>query len=328
MINIGNKERKMAKRIGIDVGGTNVKIALVDDNGKIIYSNSVPTYAKMGYEYTVNNIKQAIRDLMKETNTTTSDIEGIGFDFPGQVDCKTGVVKLAPNIPGWVNVPIAQMIEDEFHIPTRIDNDVRCAALGELKFGAGRGCENFICITVGTGIGSGIVINGKVVRGATNAAGELGHIKLQMNGGPICGCGDTGCLEAFASGPAIVAMAQDYIKGGKSTKFREMAAAEGGEITPYMVAKAAEEGDPVAKRIFEIVGEYIGIGLTSVINLLNPERVIIGGGVAESGELLLAPIRKTIKERAMVVAGNAVEIVPAQLGNSAGVIGASMLIEG
>lgn len=318
----------MAKRIGIDVGGTNVKIALVDDNGKIIYSNSVPTYAKMGYEYTVNNIKQAIRDLMKETNTTTSDIEGIGFDFPGQVDCKTGVVKLAPNIPGWVNVPIAQMIEDEFHIPTRIDNDVRCAALGELKFGAGKGCENFICITVGTGIGSGIVINGEVVRGATNAAGELGHIKLQMNGGPICGCGDTGCLEAFASGPAIVAMAQEYIKGGKSTKFREMAAAEGGEITPYMVAKAAEEGDPVAKRIFEIVGEYIGIGLTSVINLLNPEKVIIGGGVAESGELLLAPIRKTIKERAMVVAGNAVEIVPAQLGNSAGVIGASMLIEG
>lgn len=318
----------MAKRIGIDVGGTNVKIALVDDNGKIIYSNSVPTYAKMGYEYTVNNIKQAIKDLMKETNTTPSDIEGIGFDFPGQVDCKTGVVKLAPNIPGWVNVPIAQMIEDEFHIPTRIDNDVRCAALGELKFGAGRGCENFICITVGTGIGSGIVINGKVVRGATNAAGELGHIKLQMNGGPICGCGDTGCLEAFASGPAIVAMAQEYIKGGKSTKFREMAAVEGGEITPYMVAKAAEEGDPVAKRIFEIVGEYIGIGLTSVINLLNPERVIIGGGVAESGELLLGPIRKTIKERAMVVAGNAVEIVPAQLGNSAGVIGASILIEG
>ena len=318
----------MAKRIGIDVGGTNVKIALVDDNGKSIYSNSVPTYAKMGYEYTVNNIKQAIKDLMKETNTTPSDIEGIGFDFPGQVDCKTGVVKLAPNIPGWVNVPIAQMIEDEFHIPTRIDNDVRCAALGELKFGAGKGCENFICITVGTGIGSGIVINGKVVRGATNAAGELGHIKLQMNGGPICGCGDTGCLEAFASGPAIVAMAQEYIKGGKSTKFREMAAVEGGEITPYMVAKAAEEGDPVAKRIFEIVGEYIGIGLTSVINLLNPEKVIIGGGVAESGELLLGPIRKTIKERAMVVAGNAVEIVPAQLGNSAGVIGASMLIEG
>lgn len=317
----------MGKRIGIDVGGTNVKIALVDKSGKIIYSNSVPTYAKMGYEYTVNNIKQAIKDLMKETNTTAKDIDGIGFDFPGQVDYKTGVVKLAPNIPGWVNVPIAQMIEEEFHIPTRIDNDVRCAALGEMKFGAGQGCENFVCITVGTGIGSGLVVNGQLVRGASNAAGEIGHIKLQMKDGLICGCGDTGCLEAYASGPSIVAMAQDYIKGGKSTKFREMAAAEGGEITPYMVAKAAEAGDPVAKRIFAIVGEYIGIGLTSVINLLNPEKVIIGGGVAEAGDLLLEPIRKTIKERAMVVAGSAVEIVPAQLGNSAGVIGASMLID-
>ena len=317
----------MGKRIGIDVGGTNVKIALVDDKGKIIYSNSVPTYAQMGYEYTVNNIKQAIRDLMKETNTKPSDIQGIGFDFPGQVDYKTGVVKLAPNIPGWVNVPIAKMIEDEFHIPTRIDNDVRCAALGELKFGAGKGCENFVCITVGTGIGSGLVINGKLVRGAANATGEIGHIKLQMQDGPICGCGDTGCLEAFASGPSIVAMAQEYLKSGKSTKFREMAGVDG-EITPYIVAKAAEAGDPVAKRIFEKTGYYIGMGLVSVINLLNPEKVIIGGGVAEAGDLLLEPIRKTIKERAMVIAGSSVEIVPAELGNSAGVIGASMLVEG
>lgn len=314
----------MAKRIGIDVGGTNVKIALVDD-GKIIYSNSVPTYAQMGYEYTVNNIKQAIRDLMKETETTSADIKGIGFDFPGQVDYKTGVVKLAPNIPGWVNVPIAQMIEDEFHIPTRIDNDVRCAALGEMNFGAGKGCQNFVCITVGTGIGSGLVVNGQLVRGAANAAGEIGHIKLQMKDGPICGCGDTGCLEAFASGPSIVAMAQDYLKSGKSTKFREMAG--DGEISPYIVAKAAEAGDPVAKRIFTIIGEYVGMGLVSVINLLNPEKVIIGGGVAEAGDLLLEPIRKTIKERAMVVARESVEIVPAELGNSAGVIGASMLVE-
>ena len=312
-------------RIGIDVGGTNVKIALVNNNGEIVYSNTVPTYANMGYEYTVNNIKDAIKNLMIETKTSKNDIEGIGFDFPGQVDCKTGVVKLAPNIPGWVNIPIGKMIEDEFGIPTRIDNDVRCAALAELKFGAGVGCQNFVCITVGTGIGSGLVINGKLVRGAANAAGEIGHIKLQMKDGPLCGCGDYGCLEAFASGPAIVAMAQEYIKGGKSAKFREMAS--GGEITPYIVAKAAEEGDPVAKRIFDIVGEYIGIGLTSVINLLNPEKVIVGGGVAECGELLLAPIRKTIKERAMTVAGSSVEIVSAKLGNTAGVVGASMLID-
>ena len=195
-----------------------------------------------------------------------------------------------------------------------------------MKFGAGRGCENFVCITVGTGIGSGIVINGKVVRGAANAAGELGHIKLQMEDGPLCGCGDSGCLEAFASGPSIVAMAQEYLKGGKSAKFRELAG--DGEITPYIVAKAAEAGDPVAKRIFEKMGYYIGMGLTSVINLLNPERIIIGGGVAECGELLLDPIKRTINERAMKVQRDAVEIVPAELGNSAGVIGASMLVEG
>lgn len=310
-------------RIGIDVGGTNVKIALVDDKGSILYSNSVPTRAEMGYEYTVNNIKQAIRDLMSETKVT--GIEGIGFDFPGQIDYKNGIVRLAPNIPGWVNIPIAKIIEDEFKIPTRIDNDVHCAALGELNFGAGKGCENFICMTVGTGIGSGIVINGKLVRGASNAAGELGHIKLQMHEGPLCGCGDHGCLEAFASGPSIVAMAEEYIMGGKSTKFRELAS--GGEITPFIVAEAAKQGDPVARRIFARIGEYIGFGLSSVVNLLNPEKIIIGGGVADAGDILLDPIKETIKKRAMVVAGSAVEIVPAKLGNTAGVIGASLLIE-
>ena len=312
------------KRIGIDVGGTNVKVALVTDEGQIIYSDSVPTRAEMGYEYTVNNIKQAIYDLMKETNTQTQDIEGIGFGFPGQVDYKTGIVKLLPNIPGWVNVPIAQIMEDEFHIPTRIDNDARCAALGELFTGAGKGCENIVCVTVGTGVGSGIIINGKVVRGASNAAGEIGHIKLEMKDGLICGCGDTGCMEAYVSAPSIVAMAEDYIKGGKSTKFREMA---NPEISAYIVAEAAKAGDKVAQRIFKIMGEYLGIGLSSVVNLLNPEKIIIGGGVADAGDIFLNPVRETIKSRAMEISGNAVQVVPAELGNRAGVIGASLLIE-
>lgn len=316
----------MAKnRIGIDVGGTNVKIALVDSDGKIGYSNTIPTRAEMGYEYTINNMKQAIRDLMTETKLSAKDIEGIGFGLPGQVDFKSGIVRLITNIPGWVEIPLAKMIEDEFHIPTRIDNDVRCAALGELNFGAGKGCENLICITVGTGIGSGLIINGRLVRGASNAAGEIGHIKLQMHDGPICGCGDTGCLEAFASGPSIVAMAEEYIMGGKSTKYREMA--NGGTITPFIVAEAAKAGDPVARRIFTRMGEYIGIGMASVVNLLNPERIIVGGGVADAGDILLTPLKETIKKRAMKIAGETVQVVPAQLGNTAGVIGASLLIE-
>lgn len=312
-------------RIGIDVGGTNVKIALVDSNGKIGYSDTIPTRAEMGYEYTVNNMKQAIRDLLTETKLSPKDIEGIGFGLPGQVDFKSGIVRLITNIPGWVEIPLAKMIEDEFHIPTRIDNDVRCAALGELNFGAGKGCENLICITVGTGIGSGLIVNGKLVRGASNAAGEIGHIKLQMQDGPICGCGDTGCLEAFASGPSIVAMAEDYIMGGKSTKYREMA--NGNDITPFIVAEAAKAGDAVARRIYTKMGEYIGIGLASVVNLLNPEKIIIGGGVAGAGDILFTPLKETLKKRAMKIAGDTVEVVPAQLGNTAGVIGASLLIE-
>ncbi len=313
----------MAQRIGIDVGGTNVKIALVSDKGKIIYSNSIPTRAEMGYEYTINSMKDAVRDLLKETKMKASDIEGMGFGFPGQIDCQKGIVRLAPNIPGWVNVPIAEIMEKEFGIPTRVDNDVRTATLGELNYGAGVGCENLVCITVGTGIGSGLVVNGKLVRGANNAAGEIGHIKLNMQGGPLCGCGDRGCLEAYASGPSIVAMAEEYIRGGKSTKYRELA---NPDITPYIVAVAAKEGDPVARQIFRIMGEYIGMGLTSVVNLLNPEKIIIGGGVADAGDILLDPIRETIAKRAMTIQKE-VEVVPAQLGNTAGVIGASLLIK-
>lgn len=311
-------------RIGVDIGGTNIKIALVDMQGKIVYSNTTPTRADMGYEHTIGNIKQAIKDLMKETNSNSQTVEAIGFGFPGQIDYQAGVVRLLPNMPGWVEIPVAKIMEDEFKIPTRLDNDVRVATLGELKYGAGKGCTNLVCITVGTGIGSGLVLNGKLVRGARNAAGEIGHIKMTMGEGPLCGCGDFGCFEAYASGPAIVAMAKEYIKGGKSSKFKELATEE---LSPYIVAQAALQGDVVAKRIYTKMGEIIGLGLTSVINLLNPEKVIIGGGVADAGDILFDPIRKTIQDRAMPIQAASVEVVPANLGNTAGVIGASLLIE-
>ena len=311
-------------RIGVDIGGTNIKIALVDLEGKIVYSNTTPTRADLGYEHTLGNIKLAISDLMKETNETKDTIEAIGFGFPGQIDYQAGVVRLLPNMPGWVDIPVADIMQKEFGIPTRLDNDVRVATLGELKYGAGKGCTNLVCITVGTGIGSGLVINGKLARGAKNAAGEIGHIKLSMYDGPLCGCGDFGCFEAYASGPAIVQMAKEYIMGGKSSKFKELATEE---LSPYIVAQAALQGDVVAKQIYRKIGEIIGLGLTSVINLLNPERVIIGGGVADAGEILLGPVREVVAKRAMPIQAKSVEIVPAVLGNTAGVIGASLLIE-
>ena len=315
----------MAKKynIGVDIGGTNVKIALVDEKGYIAYSNSVPTRAEMGYEYTIQNIINTIKDSLKESNNDISNIGGIGFGLPGQIDSINGIVRLLPNIPGWVEVPLAKIVSDEFKVPVKLDNDVRVATLGELNFGAGKGCKNLICITVGTGVGSGIVLNGQLVRGASLTAGEIGHVVVERNNGRICGCGSTGCLEAYASGPSIVQMAKEYMMGGKSTKFKEIAA--GNEVTPFMVFEAAKQGDAVAKRIFTIAGEYLGIALVSVVNLLNPEKIIVGGGVGQAGDLLLDPVRKLIKERCIALSAQAVQIVQAELGESAGVVGASML---
>ncbi len=312
-------------KIGVDIGGTNVKIALVDNKGHIAYQNSVPTRAEMGYEYTVENIKTVIHTSLKESNTSMDNIGGIGFGLPGQIDSENGVVRLLPNIPGWVDVPLAKLIEDEFQIKTKLDNDVRVATLGEYNFGAGKGCQNLICITVGTGVGSGIIVNGQLVRGASMSAGELGHMILKDIHGPICGCGSTGCLEAFSSGPSIVKMANEYIMGGKSTKYKELAA--GNPITPRDVFEAAKQGDAVSKRIFEVTGYWLGIALTNVVNLLNPEKIVVGGGVAQAGDMLLDPIREIIAKRALGISASAVEVVPAELGESAGVVGASILVQ-
>lgn len=310
--------------IGVDIGGTNVKIALVDEKGIIAYSNSVPTRAEMGYEYTIQNIISTIKDSLKESNNDISNIGGIGFGLPGQIDSVNGIVRLLPNIPGWVEVSLAKIVQDEFKVPVKLDNDVRVATLGELNFGAGKGCQNLVCLTVGTGVGSGIVLNGQLVRGASMTAGEIGHVVVERADGEICGCGSRGCLEAYASGPSIVKMAKDYIAGGKSTKFKEIAA--GNEITPYMVFEAAKQGDAVAKQIFNIVGEYLGVALVSVVNLLNPEKIIVGGGVGQAGDLLLNPVREAIQRRCIPTSAAAVEVVPAQLGESAGVVGASLLV--
>ena len=311
-------------KIGVDLGGTNVKVALVDKNGKIVYTNSEPTRAELGYQYVISNIKQVIYASLKETDISKDAVGGIGIGCPGQIDSVNGIVRKLPNLPGWVNIPLAQIMEEEFSLPTKLDNDVRCATLGEYNFGAGKGATNLICITVGTGIGSGIILNGQLIRGASMSAGEIGHMTLEDCNGPICGCGNTGCLESLASGPAIVQMAEDYIRGGKSSKFVELSGNT--PLSAQTISEAAKSGDSVAQTIFYVTGRWIGIALSSVVNLLNPEIIIIGGGVAQAGDLLFDPIRETIRKRALRIAYEAVKIVPAELGESAGVIGASLLV--
>lgn len=312
--------------IGVDLGGTDIKVAVVDCEGNVLYFDCVPTEAHKGYGHTINNIIKAINNILQKNNLDISQIEGVGIGCPGQVDPQSGLVKFLPNIPGWINIELAEILEKELQIKAGVDNDVRCAALGEHRFGAGKGCDNLVCITVGTGIGSGIILNGELIRGANSSAGEIGHMVLRDTGGNFCGCGSTGCFETLASGPSIVEMAEKYIMGGKSSKFRELAGDD--PITPEIVARAAGFGDEVAKAIYKTAGYWIGIALTNVVNLLNPEIIIIGGGVAKSGNLLLDPVRKTVEERALKTATENLQIVEAQLGNNAGVIGASLLVCG
>lgn len=310
--------------IGVDLGGTDIKVAVVDCEGFILYSDCVPTEAHRGFGHTINNIIKAIKNILQKNNLDISQVGGVGVGCPGQVDPEKGIVKFLPNIPGWINIELADIIEKELGIKAGVDNDVRCAAIGEHNFGAGKGYKDIVCITVGTGIGSGIIVNGKLIRGANSSAGEIGHMVLQDNGGKFCGCGNTGCFETLASGPSIVEMAENYIIGGKSSKFRELAGDE--PITPELVARAAGFGDEVAKAIYKQAGYWIGIALVNVVNFLNPEIVIIGGGVAKSGNLLLDSARKTVQERALKTSTENLKIVEAKLGNDAGVIGASLLV--
>ncbi|MFI3241969.1 MAG: ROK family protein [Alphaproteobacteria bacterium] len=298
--------------IGIDVGGTNIKIALVNDEGIILYQDKYPTEASKGYETSCLNIKNAIKKLLKETQQTTDSIKGIGIGFPGVVDNKNGTVKYLANMPGWEDINIASQIKNEFGLDVKLENDANCAAIAEWKLGAGENCKDLVCITIGTGIGGGIVVNNKIVRGFSGTAGELGHIKVKMGQDVKCGCGDYNCLEAFASGPAIIKMAQEKKLEAKN---------------PYEVFKLAKNGNKEALQIFETVGEYIGFGLCSVINLLNPQKIIIGGGVAEAGDLLFEPIKKIIKQKTFPGANTLLEVIPAQLGNDAGVLGASLLFK-
>lgn len=316
----------MAKnyKLGVDLGGTNIKIAIVDEAGNIKYSNNTLTEADRGFEVAFGNIKKLIATTFKESGIPREDIAGIGFGCPGIMDVPNGIIRDLPNMPGWVNIPLKKLIKNEFDLKTRIDNDVRVATLGEAKFGAGRGVCNLICITIGTGIGSGILMDGQLLRGSTQSAGEIGHMTLQEHGGPICGCGNTGCLEALGSASAIVRRAEEVLSGGRPSKIRELKG--DGPLTASIVGEAAKKGDPPAQRILYETGRWIGIGLANVVNLLNPELIIIGGGVANAGDYLLDAIRETIKKRALKIPADTVRVEPALLGESAGVIGASLLI--
>jgi glucokinase len=312
----------MLKYIGCDLGGTNLRTAIVDvETGEVLHQLSIPTLAREGHKAVMQRMADLVLQVIKSAGMNKEDIGGIGIGVPGVLDLEKGETLFLPNLPGtWSHVPLRDTITKLTNLPTKLLNDVRSITNGEWRFGAGRGMETIAVFAIGTGIGGGLVINGQLHLGIGGTGGELGHSIIDFNG-PQCGCGNKGCLEAYASGPAIAAMGMKAVAQGLTTRIAELCGYDLNRITPELIADAAESGDGIAKSIYEKAGFYLGIAATNVCVSIGPRRIIIGGGVAKAGDLLLEPMRRCLQEHVFVMPVDHVEIVLSQLGNNAGMIG-------
>jgi glucokinase len=312
----------MRKYIGCDLGGTNFRAGVVDlEIGSISHQASIPTLARQGHEAVMARMSGLINRIVEESSLPREEIGGIGIGVPGVLDLDRGMVIFLPNLLGnWPHVPLAETITRQTGFPVCLLNDVRAITYGEWKYGAGRGADTMACFAIGTGVGGGLVINGKLHLGIGGTAGELGHQTVEPNG-YLCGCGNRGCLEAYSSGPAIAAMGMKAVSQGLTTQIAELVENDLNRITPKIIHEAASQGDRIAKDIFQRAGTYLGIAVANVLVSVGPRRVVIAGGVSQAGDFLLEPIRRVVKERVFVMPVDKVEILQAELGNDAGVIG-------
>ena len=312
----------MKKYIGCDLGGTNLRAAIVDvDTGTVVHQMSIPTLAREGPEAVMKRMAGLFLQLIDWAGMKKEEIGGIGIGVPGVLDLEKGETLFLPNLSStWPNVPLGDTITNLTGLPTVLLNDVRSMTNGEWCFGAGRGVDTVAVFAVGTGIGGGLVINGQLHLGIGGTAAELGHMVIDFNG-PRCGCGNYGCLEAYASGPAITAMALKAVTQGLTTKIADLCENDLNRVSPELIAQAAHEGDELAKDIYERAGFYLGVAAGIVCVTVSPRRIVIAGGVSQAGDLLLDPIRRTLRERISVMPVEKVDVVQSQLGNNAGVIG-------
>jgi glucokinase len=290
--------------LGIDIGGTKTVVAIADDSGKIIAQSRLNTPREQGPTVVLAEIERSVRGLL---TLHSSLITSVGIACGGPLDPQRGVILTVPNLPGWENLPLADYFSKAFGAPAYLDNDVNLAALAEARKGAGVGIDHLAYFNIGTGIGGGIVIGGRLYRGCGNA-GEFGH-QIIVPDGPPCLCGKRGCLESLASGTSIARRASESGFAGSAED----------------VASAAREGDSVARRIMDETAQYLGLGVANVVNILNPRMVILGGGVMKAADLLLDRIGRTVDERAMTQLAKDVQIVPGVLGDQAGITGAVLL---
>jgi glucokinase len=305
---------------GIDIGGTKIALALAAPDCRVLSKCSFPTRVADGAH---KILERTLNELEKLIEQAGASLTAIGVACAGPLDLKRGMTLSPPNLPGWENFPIVEIISRRFNIPVVFDNDANAAALAEHKFGAGRGFNNFVYMTISTGIGGGIIIDGKLVHGISGNAGEVGHI-LVMPNGYKCGCGARGCLEAVCSGTGIARrMRMKIFNGKESSVTAKVEDAE--QITAKLIAEAAATGDPVAREIWEETIAYLSLGLSNVIVMLEPEAIILGGGVALTGEQLLKPLRELVYSRVKILSASNVQILQAGLKAESGVYGALAL---
>ena len=310
----------MAYYIAVDLGGTQIRAARYRADRVQEIRTSQPTRAEEGLKAVLGRIEKAIRRVWPPAG----EVAAIGIAAPGPLDARRGIVYFAPNLPGWENVPLRDWLQTTFRAPAFVGNDANLAALGEHRFGAGQGVDDLVYLTISTGIGGGIILGGRLFEGGRGLGGEIGHITVEAEG-PPCLCGSRGCLETLASGPAIARAVQAAIAAGRSSSLVDRVGGDLARITARDVAQAAREGDLLSREAFRRAGFYIGVALVSLMYLLNPALFVIGGSVAKAGDLLFAPIRETVADRAPEIYRRGTSIRPAALGDDVGLLGALAL---
>src|SRR5436190_6676827 len=312
--------------IGVDLGGTKISAgALTEDGAHAHGMRSIATQAELGADGVVDRIvgliEGVILDTIKETGASRKDFRGIGVGAPGPLDREKGIVVVAPNL-GWRDFPLSDRITKRLNLPVNLDNDANCATVGEWWLGAARGGTNVVGITIGTGIGGGLILNGELYHGSSDVAGEIGHTTIDVNG-RHCKCGNYGCLEAYASGPAIATRAREaLVREDTASLLPSLVDGVLDNITAELVYDAAQRGDGLANEIVRDTARYLGAGIATLLNVINPDVVVIAGGVTAAGEALFGPLRTEVRRRAFKPAVEAARIVPAELPGTAGVVGA------
>jgi glucokinase len=309
--------------VGIDLGGTNIKAIASTGDGKRLCEKNVHAETEAGFETVIGKIILLIDDVIQSCGMQREKVAAVGVAAAGIVDMDSGLCRFLPNLPGWINIPLVKALSEKTHIPTFLINDVRAITLAELRYGAGRGAKNLICMAIGTGVGGGIVIDGNLFFGSEGLGCEIGHQIIEPQG-PICTCGSRGCLESLASGSNIAFQAMKMIRQGAKTLMRDLVQNDLNRVTPQIVAQAARQGDNCAKEIWAREAFYLGLGISNLVVVINPEMVILSGGVSEAHDLLIPGIRATLRER--VKLGHDVEklrIVRGELKDLAGAIGAA-----